>query len=79
MELEEVKLTFTQEPDSCSPHDLVHALHVETDDAGAGPYLVLRTERWALDFEGVDAFAEMLRRVIGLRDGGLCTITSTKS
>lgn len=56
---------FYQEPDSC---DKVEAkgqnLKIETNDAGAGPYLVLQTERWAINPEDVDDFAKLLKRII---------------
>lgn len=45
-----VKVTFTQEPDSCDPNNQdLQELTIETADAGAGRYVVLSTKRWALD------------------------------
>jgi hypothetical protein len=39
-------------------------LDVETVDAGGGNYLVLCTERWAIDADGIDAFAKFLKAVV---------------
>lgn len=63
--------TFSQEMDSAGPvvdepcaADEFQQLRVETRDAGVGPYLVISTERWAIDPDQIDAFAEMLRGVL---------------
>jgi len=41
-------LTFTQEGDSCSVKDL-QQLEVAVEDAGGGKYMVIKTDRWAID------------------------------
>lgn len=48
MELSEVKLTYTQEPDSCDNGD-EQCLDVVVTDAGGGQYIYIRTDRWAVD------------------------------
>lgn len=56
-------ITYQQEPDSCS--DLEgQDLTLETRDCGAGPYLVIKTEEWALEPEQIDGFCEMLKGFI---------------
>lgn len=70
MNLQEVKLTYSQDADSCDPGDY-QFLTIETMDGGAGPFLVIGTPRWALDFEEIDAFAELLREAVRLQQRGL--------
>ncbi len=65
--LEHATLTYGQDPDSNAPTGtILNRLAVQVTDAGGGPYLVLATERWALDPEDVDAFAALLRRALGM-------------
>ena len=47
--LESARLVFAQDQDSDSSDPDPHLLTVEWLDAGGGPYLVLKTERWAID------------------------------
>lgn len=66
---------YEQEPDDGGPFGAGQQhLRVSVVDAGAGPYLVIRTARWALDETEIDAFAELLRRALrgqtGMRDAG---------
>lgn len=61
MFLEETKEVYSQQPDSCSDESLVHTLTV---DAGGGPYVVLKTTRWALDEEELPGFVRALRRTL---------------
>jgi hypothetical protein len=42
-----VSVEYTQEADSSS--DGLQLLEVSTEDAGAGVYYILKTERWAFD------------------------------
>lgn len=65
MKPEMIKNTYTENPDSCAESDRdMNVLTVETQDAGGGAYVVISTERWALDLESLDEFAAELRRVI---------------
>lgn len=65
MQLEEVSHTYTQETDACVS-GICNILKVSTFDGGGGPYLVIETERWAIDEEDIEAFAQKLRDVLGL-------------
>lgn len=56
------KFTFFQEQDSCGPLDCNQTLTVEIDDAGGGPYIILKTKRWALSDDEIDAFSKMLKK-----------------
>jgi hypothetical protein len=57
-EIEEVRITYTQESDSCQEEDLGQQLEVFTEDAGSGKYIVFKTERWAID--SIDELIEIL-------------------
>ena len=51
-------IEFWQERDCCGPaghgsHDEDNMVHVEIADGGGGPYLILSTDRWALEPQGV--------------------------
>ena len=62
--LAELKHVYTQDGDcwSTDPQDLV----VETQNGGGGSYLVITTDRWAIDGteEDIDKFAELLKSVL---------------
>jgi len=57
-EVEEVKVTYTQESDSCQSADEGQLLEFFTEDAGNGKYIVFKTERWAID--SIDELVEIL-------------------
>jgi hypothetical protein len=44
-----VHFEFTQDGDCCGPVDDVQQINIEIEDGGGGKYLVLSTERWAVD------------------------------
>lgn len=54
---------LSQESDSCDSNNLGQNLLVTFDDAGAGHYIILSTERWALDIDDIDEFAAMLKSI----------------
>lgn len=60
-------ITLTQEPDSCGP-DATQVLEIITDDAGGGPFLVLKTERWALDRDDIDALRDLFAAMLAHAD-----------
>ncbi|WP_020474526.1 hypothetical protein [Zavarzinella formosa] len=47
IELATGSVCFTQEADSCS--EGIQALDVSMEDAGAGKFFVIKTDRWAFD------------------------------
>jgi hypothetical protein len=55
-EVEDVKVTYTQECDESSND--IQELKVFTEDNGAGKYIVFSTERWAID--SIDELIEIL-------------------
>lgn len=63
--LEGITMTYSQEPDSNAPTEvMLNQLEIEVTDAGGGHYLVLRTERWAIDPDQINDLAAMLRRAL---------------
>ena len=38
-------------------------LTIKVEDAGAGPYVVIETNRWALDLDEIPAFIEKLNNI----------------
>jgi len=70
MKIIEKKVTFAQEEDSCGRADEYQQyLHVETQDGGGGSYLVIKTDRWAIDPNGLDDFIQQLKSVLnGVED-----------
>lgn len=71
MRLESVSKTFSQRPDDEAPDEMIlNTITIETDDAGAGPYLVIRTERWAMDDAAeIDALAAEMKRILAEVEG----------
>lgn len=66
-------LHLAKAADSCALDDTPLTLQIVIEDAGAGPYLVLRTNRWALANDAeVEALAATLKLglALGQRNGG---------
>lgn len=59
-ELNNGKMLFSQNADSCSEDDY-QSLEVEVRDGGAGKYFVIKTDSWA--FDSVEELIEILNRV----------------
>lgn len=55
--------TWLQDSDSCESSDIGQSIEVFTEDAGGGAYIVIKTDRWAIDREDVGKFCEALLRV----------------
>lgn len=59
-EIFEGMLLYTQDEDSCDETGIgSQNLEVRTHDAGAGKYLVIQTQRWAMD--SIDELVEILK------------------
>lgn len=52
-----------QGADSCAPTDSIQYLEVTLDDAGGGHYVVLKTDRWAIDPDQLIDFAKYLKKL----------------
>lgn len=49
MNMAELTVIYTQESDCCASGDLPQELEISIIDGGAGPYILFKTERWAMD------------------------------
>lgn len=58
----ECAMTYMQDADCCQEGDFAQTLTVRTQDGGGGHYLVLETERWALD--DPEEFVKLLRETL---------------
>jgi hypothetical protein len=56
--IEGMSVTYTQDSDSCDTSNDNQQLDVFTEDGGGGKYMVLKTERWAID--SIDELIEIL-------------------
>lgn len=56
VQIDKVTVEYTQDADDTNG---IQTLEVSTDDAGAGKYFVIKTERWA--FDNIEEFISLLR------------------
>ena len=67
VQLNEVMFDFTQDTDTDqSSDDICQTLTVRTPNCGEGAYLVIETERWAIDDDDIDKFADCLKRIVSI-------------
>lgn len=59
---------FYQESDSCQENTVGQELTVRTEDAGGGKFIIIKTERWAMDSNEIDKFASMLKQIVYLAE-----------
>jgi hypothetical protein len=62
--LTETKDIYVQDSDCCQDKDVGQSLVIRTQDAGGGAYVVIETERWAIDADEVDDFCDALKRTL---------------
>lgn len=63
MQLSETKQVFFQDEDSAGRKGhIFQYISIETVDAGAGGYIVISTDRWAINPDEINKFAAELRR-----------------
>lgn len=63
MTLVGIKETYTQDKDCCALGS-INELTVEALDGGGGWFVVITTERWALDADDINAFAAALKAIL---------------
>jgi hypothetical protein len=56
--------TWSQDNDCCDSDDSGQFLEIENQDGGGGNYIVIKTTRWAIDANEIDAFAKMLKKFL---------------
>lgn len=64
VKLYESKDTWTQDNDCCDDQSCGQQLIVQTQDGGGGSFIVLETQRWAIDADDIDKFCAMLKSTI---------------
>lgn len=70
MKLIEKTHIFEQEKDCCDGQsDYSQYLELKTQDGGGGNFLVLKTDRWALDLDNIDEFCKQLKDFLYGMDG----------
>lgn len=60
----EMSAIYTQDSDSNADNDLGQTIELQSTDAGDGPYIVIKTDRWAIDNvqEIIDVLNDFKRR-----------------
>ena len=69
MKIDQATILFSEEVDCCALEDGNNYLEVSTHDGGGGAYLVIKTERWAIDPDEFDEFLKRLRLVLDVANG----------
>lgn len=59
VEVSQASITYIQEPDNCSSAEEYQRLKIHIEDAGGGKFIVLNTDRWAID--SIDDFITILQ------------------
>lgn len=63
VQLNSVHYEFSQDSDTNQIGDDGQCLKAYTEDSGAGSYLVIETERWAIDSDDIDKFCATLKKI----------------
>ena len=66
MKLASVTEVYTQDEDCCGRvNEPTQDIELSTEDGGGGSYIVIKTERWAVDDgKEIDAFAAKLKALL---------------
>lgn len=65
MKIFEKTFVYEQEKDCCDGESMyVQTLTVQTQDGGGGNYIILKTDRWAIDRDDIDKFCEELKTIL---------------
>ncbi|MCR4302268.1 MAG: hypothetical protein NUV51_11695 [Sulfuricaulis sp.] len=65
MKLTSITEVYSQDQDSCGPlDDLGQYITLETEDAGGGNYIVLKTVRWAMEVADMDALVAKMKAML---------------
>lgn len=62
--LTEVIYEFNQDSDTNQAGDCGQSLKAYTQDSGGGCYIVIETERWAVDPDDIDKFRDALKKIV---------------
>lgn len=65
--IEYLRIQYGQDTDACDEtRNSVQTLDIECINAGGGHYLVIETERWAIDETDIEGFSQRLRDVLAM-------------
>ncbi len=62
--LSEVSFSFNQDSDTNQSDDIGQEIEITTHDSGGGVYIVIKTDRWAMDVDDIDKFCETLKKIV---------------
>lgn len=63
VQIASANVTLYQDNDCCDSGKDGQRLSIEVVDGGGGPYLVLQTERWAVEMEEIEALMKKLSEI----------------
>ena len=66
VQLDQVSYEFSQEEDTNQDGDLGQSIKVFTQDSGGGCYIVIETERWAMDHDDIGKFCDALKKIVNI-------------
>ncbi|MDZ4341704.1 MAG: hypothetical protein U1E51_04615 [Candidatus Binatia bacterium] len=65
MKLTSITEVWSQDQDSCGPlDDPGQDITLETTDAGGGNYIVIKTDRWAMELADMDALVSKMKAML---------------
>lgn len=65
MKIFEKTFVYEQDMDCCDGEsDGCQTLTVQTQDGGGGNYIILKTDRWAIDKDDIDKFCSELKNIL---------------
>lgn len=59
------QVVLEQEEDCCGrENEEYQYMTLETHDGGGGAYVVMKTDRWAIDVNDIDSFVEIVKKLV---------------
>lgn len=68
VEVAKVQVDFYQPPDSGQPGEDGQTLTIWTEDAGGGPYICIKTDRWSMDNAELGMVQELAQKVLRIHE-----------
>ena len=66
----DVAFTFSQDPDTWQSSDVLgQDIKISTAESGGGSYIIIETERWAMDADEIDDFCDCLKKIVAMPGG----------
>ncbi len=64
VEISGAEFNLYQPSDSCDSEGCGQNLKIKLDDAGGGHFVVISTERWAMDVDEIETFSDLLKSLV---------------